>query len=142
MVEDEAAVREAVVAALRHEGFVARGYGDAVDPGTILGFAPDLAILDIRLPSGSGFALARRLRDRSALSIIFLTARDAVADRVEGLELGADDYVVKPFALEELLARIRAVLRRTGRLATVLEAGDLLVDESGGWATRTGRPIP
>ena len=142
VVEDEAAVREAVVAALRHEGFVARGYGDAVDPGAILGFAPDLAILDIRLPSGSGFALARRLRDRSALSIIFLTARDAVADRVEGLELGADDYVVKPFALEELLARIRAVLRRTGRLATVLEAGDLLIDESGGWATRTGRPIP
>jgi two-component system OmpR family response regulator len=123
VVEDEVAVREAVVAGLRHEGFVACGHGDAVDVGTILGFAPDLAILDVGLPSGSGFALARRLRDRSALSIIFLTARDAVADRVEGLELGADDYVVKPFALEELLARIRAVLRRTGRLATVLEAG-------------------
>jgi DNA-binding response OmpR family regulator len=142
VVEDETAVREAVVAGLRHEGFVARGYGDAIDAGTILEFAPDLAILDVRLPGGSGFTLARRLRDRSALSIIFLTARDAVADRVEGLELGADDYVVKPFALEELLARTRAVLRRTGRLATVLEAGDLLIDESGGWATRTGRPIP
>jgi DNA-binding response OmpR family regulator len=142
VVEDEAAVREAVVAGLRREGFVARGYGDAVDAGAILGFAPDLAILDIRLPTGSGFALARRLRDRSALSIIFLTARDAVADRIEGLELGADDYVVKPFALEELLARVRAVLRRTGRLATVLEAGELIIDESGGWAARAGRPIP
>jgi two-component system, OmpR family, response regulator len=142
VVEDEAAVRDAVVAALRHEGYVARGYGDAVEADTILGFAPDLAVLDIGLPSVSGFALARQLRDRSALSIIFLTARDAVADRVEGLELGADDYVVKPFALEELLARIRAVLRRSGRLATVLEVGDLLIDESGGWATRTGRALP
>ena len=142
VVEDEAAVRQAVVAGLRQEGFVARGFADAVDAGTILAVAPDLAILDVRLPSDSGFALARRLRDRSTVSIIFLTARDAVADRVEGLELGADDYVVKPFALEELLARVRAVLRRTGRLATVLEAGDLLIDESGGWATRTGRPIP
>jgi DNA-binding response OmpR family regulator len=142
VVEDEAAVREAVVTGLRHEGFVVRGYSDAVDGGTILGFVPDLAILDVRLPSGSGFALARRLRERSGVSIIFLTARDAVADRVEGLELGADDYVVKPFALEELLARIRAVLRRAGRLATVQEAGDLLIDENGGWATRSGRAIP
>jgi DNA-binding response OmpR family regulator len=141
VVEDEAAVRRAVLAGLRHEGFATRGFGDAVDPDAILGFAPDLAILDVRLPSGSGFALARRLRDRSTVSIMFLTARDAVADRVEGLELGADDYVVKPFALEELLARIRAVLRRSGRLSSVLEAGDLLVDESGGWATRTGRPL-
>ena len=142
VVEDQAAVREAAVASLRQEGFVARGYADAVDAGAILAFAPDLAILDVLLPSGSGFALGRRLRARSALSIIFLTARDAVADRVEGLELGADDYVVKPFALEELLARVRAVLRRTGRLATVLEAGDLLIDEGGGRVTRTGQPIP
>jgi DNA-binding response OmpR family regulator len=142
VVEDEAAVREAVLAGLRHEGFAARGFGDAVDPDAVLAFAPDLAVLDVRLPSGSGFALARRLRSRSTVSIIFLTARDAVADRVEGLELGADDYVVKPFALEELLARIRAVLRRTGRLSAVLEAGDLLIDEDGGWVTRTGRPVP
>jgi two-component system, OmpR family, response regulator len=141
VVEDEAAVRQAVLAGLRQEGFAVRGFGDAVDPDAILAFAPDLAVLDVRLPSGNGFALARRLRDRSTVSIIFLTARDAVADRVEGLELGADDYVVKPFALEELLARIRAVLRRSGRLPSVLEAGDLLVDESEGWATRTGRPL-
>jgi two-component system, OmpR family, response regulator len=141
VVEDQAAVRQAVLAGLRQEGFAARGFGDAVDPDAVLAFAPDLAVLDVRLPSGNGFALARRLRDRSTVSIIFLTARDAVADRVEGLELGADDYVVKPFALEELLARIRAVLRRSGRLPSVLEAGDLLIDESGGWATRTGRPL-
>jgi len=141
VVEDEAAVREAVLAGLRHEGFLATGFADAVDPETILAYAPDLAVLDVRLPSDSGFALARRLHARSEVSIIFLTARDAVADRVEGLELGADDYVVKPFALEELLARIRAVLRRSGRLATVLEVEELLVDEHGGWATRAGRDL-
>ena len=141
VVEDEAAVREALLAGLRQEGFAASGFADAVDPDAILACAPDLAILDVRLPSDSGFALARRLHARSEISIIFLTARDAVADRVEGLELGADDYVVKPFALEELLARIRAVLRRSGRLSAVLEVGDLLVDESGGSVTRRGHDV-
>ena len=138
VVEDETAVREAVLAGLRHEGFAASGFADVVEPEAILACAPDLAVLDVRLPSDSGFALARRLHARSEVSIIFLTARDAVADRVEGLELGADDYVVKPFALEELLARIRAVLRRSGRLSAVLEVGDVLIDEHGGWATRGG----
>ena len=142
MVEDEAAVRRAVLAGLRQEGFAASGFADAVEPDMILACAPDLAVLDVRLPSDSGFALARRLQARSEVSIIFLTARDAVADRVEGLELGADDYVVKPFALEELLARIRAVLRRSGRLSTVLEVGDLLIDEHGGWVKRRRQEIP
>jgi two-component system OmpR family response regulator len=142
VVEDESAVRRAVLAGLRQEGFAASGFADAVEPDTILACAPDLAVLDVRLPSDSGFALARRLRARSEVSIIFLTARDAVADRVEGLELGADDYVVKPFALEELLARIRAVLRRSGRLSTILEVGDLLIDEHGGWVKRHGQEIP
>jgi two-component system, OmpR family, response regulator len=141
VVEDETAVREAVIAGLRQEGFAASGFADAVDPDTILACAPDLAVLDVRLPSDSGFALARRLHARSEVSIIFLTARDTVADRVEGLELGADDYMVKPFALEELLARIRAVLRRSGRLAAVLEVGDLLIDEHGGRVTRRGQTI-
>ncbi len=142
VVEDETAVREAVLAGLRQEGFAASGFADAVHPDEILACAPDLALLDVRLPSDSGFALARRLHARSEVSIIFLTARDAVADRVEGLELGADDYVVKPFALEELLARIRAVLRRSGRLSAVLEVGDLLIDEHGGRVTRDGRDVP
>ena len=141
VVEDEAAVREAVLAGLRQEGFAANGFADAVEPDTILACAPDLAILDVRLPSDSGFVLARRLHARSEISIIFLTARDAIADRVEGLELGADDYVVKPFALEELLARIRAVLRRSGRLSTVLEVGDVLIDEHGGNVTRRGLQV-
>jgi DNA-binding response OmpR family regulator len=142
VVEDEAAVRDAVLAGLRQEGFAASGFADAVDADVILACAPDLAVLDVRLPSDSGFALARRLHARSEVSIIFLTARDTVADRVEGLELGADDYVLKPFALEELLARIRAVLRRSGRLAAVLDVGDLLIDEHGGWVTRRGQDVP
>lgn len=141
VVEDEAAVREAVLDGLRDDGFVATGFADAVDVETVLAGAPDLAVLDIALPGGSGFVLARALRARSTVSIIFLTARDAVADRVRGLELGADDYLVKPFALEELLARVRAVLRRYGRLSAVLEAGDLLIDEDEGLVTRAGVPI-
>ena len=142
VVEDEAAVREAVLAGLRHEGFAVQGFADAVDPEAILACVPDLAVLDVALPTNNGFDLARRLHARSEVSIIFLTARDAVADRVQGLELGADDYVVKPFALEELLARIRAVLRRSGRLSAVLEVGDLLIDEQGGRVTCRGQKIP
>ena len=103
----------------------------------MLAVAPDLAILDV-LPSGNGFDLARSLRQQRELPIIFLTARDAVADRVAGLELGADDYLVKPFALEELMARVRAVLRRRGAIPQVLEVEQLLVDEEHGFAARAG----
>jgi DNA-binding response OmpR family regulator len=141
VVEDEPRVLDAVLTSLRGEGFVAQGFADVVDAERILAGAPDLAVLDVALPGGSGFTLARELRTRSSVSIIFLTARDAVADRVRGLELGADDYVVKPFALEELLARARAVLRRYGHLSAVLEAGDLLVDEGDGTASRAGVPL-
>jgi two-component system OmpR family response regulator len=84
---------------------------------------------------------ARSLRRQRELAIIFLTARDAVADRVAGLERGADDYLVKPCALEELLARVRAVLRRRGAIPRVLEAGRLLVDEEHGFAVRAGREL-
>ncbi len=103
--------------------------------------APDLAVLDVMLPGGDGFALARQLRARRNVPVLFLTARDAIADRVAGFALGADDYLVKPFALEELLARARAVLRRTGRIGAVVEAGDLLLDESVGGLTRDGAPV-
>jgi DNA-binding response OmpR family regulator len=112
VIEDEQPVRDAILAALRAERFTATGFEDLPRPADVLALAPDLAILDVLLPSGNGFALARLLRERRELPIIFLTARDAVADRVAGLELGADDYLVKPFALEELMARVRAVLRR------------------------------
>jgi two-component system OmpR family response regulator len=141
IVEDEAAVLEAATAAFRGEGYAVIPFRDAPDPDALLAHAPDLAILDVMLPGGDGFTLARELQARRQLPIVFLTARDAVADRVAGLGLGADDYLVKPFALEELLARARAVLRRSGRLSAVLESGDLLLDEAGGRATRDGRAL-
>ena len=141
VVEDEQPVRDAVLAALRAERFTATAFEDLPRPGDVLAAAPDLAILDVLLPSGSGFDLARSLRQRHDLPIIFLTARDAVADRVAGLELGADDYLVKPFALEELMARVRAVLRRRGAIPQVLEAAQVLVDEEHAFATRAGRDL-
>jgi DNA-binding response OmpR family regulator len=141
VIEDEQPVRDAVLAALRAERFTASGFDDLPRPGDVLAVAPDLAILDVLLPSGNGFELARSLRQRRELPIIFLTARDAVADRVAGLELGADDYLVKPFALEELMARVRAVLRRRGAIPQVLEVERLLVDEEHGFALRAGRDL-
>jgi DNA-binding response OmpR family regulator len=141
LVEDEPSVREAVERALRREGFSVNSFSDYVEPATIIGAAPDLAVLDVMLPHGDGLELARRLRSHRDLPIVFLTARDAIDDRIAGFALGADDYVVKPFALEELLARVRAVLRRTGRLGAPVEAGDIVVDEQIGIATRAGRNL-
>jgi two-component system, OmpR family, response regulator len=138
LVEDEESVREAVARALELDGVTVTAFADCPDPDLILAAAPDLAVLDVMLPGGDGFDLARRLRAGRDLPIVFLTARDAVEDRLGGFELGADDYLVKPFALEELLARVRAVLRRTGRLGAAIEAGDVVVDEQTGLATRTG----
>jgi DNA-binding response OmpR family regulator len=141
VVEDEQPVRDAVCGALVAERFTAAAFDDMPDPRDVLALAPDLAILDILLPGGDGFQLARSLRQRRELPIIFLTARDAVSDRVAGLELGADDYLIKPFALEELMARVRAVLRRRGTIPQVLEVERLLVDDEHGFATRAGREL-
>lgn len=141
VVEDEEPVRLAIERALRREGLSVAAFAGFAAPDLILGFAPDLVILDVGLPNGDGFDLARRLRAGRDVPIIFLTARDAVEDRLHGFELGADDYLVKPFALEELLARLRAVLRRTGRLDRVIDAGDLIIDEPAGLASRGGAPL-
>ncbi len=141
VIEDEQSVREAVLDALRAERFKVAAFADLPHPREVLAAAPDLMILDVMLPGGSGFELARSLRAQHELPIIFLTARDAVADRVAGLELGADDYLIKPFALEELMARVRAVLRRRGAIPQVLEVERLLVDEERGFAARAGREI-
>jgi DNA-binding response OmpR family regulator len=141
VIEDEQPVRDAALAALGAERFAATGFEDLPPPEDVLAVAPDLAILDVLLPSGNGFELARRLRQQRELPIIFLTARDAVADRVAGLELGADDYLIKPFALEELMARVRAVLRRRGAIPQVLEIERLLIDEEHGFAARSGREL-
>jgi two-component system OmpR family response regulator len=141
VIEDEAAVRTGVAAALEREGLVVSAFADSVEVQTVEATMPDLVVLDVGLPHGDGFELARRLRARRDVPIVFLTARDAVADRLTGFEIGADDYLVKPFALEELLARVRAVLRRGGRHTAPLEVGDVLVDEQAGLAFRKGQPL-
>jgi DNA-binding response OmpR family regulator len=141
VVEDESSVREAVVRALEADGLAVASFADYADARAILATGPDLAVLDVMLPGGDGFALAQALRAKRDVPVVFLTARDAVEDRLAGFDAGADDYLVKPFALEELLARVRAVLRRTGRLTGPLTAGDLLVDEDGGAAWRGGHDL-
>jgi two-component system, OmpR family, response regulator len=142
VVEDEDALRDAVSAALESDGHAVTAFADGREPERILACSPDLAVLDVLLPGEDGFAVARRLRAARNVAVVFLTALDGLDDRLNGFALGADDYLVKPFALEELLARVRAVLRRAGRVAEPLEAGDLLVDEAAALATRAGRPLP
>ncbi|THB68625.1 MAG: DNA-binding response regulator [Desulfovibrio sp.] len=103
----------------------------------------DLLLLDVNLPVMDGFTLMRKLRGlRSDVPVIMLTARDSVEDRVEGLDAGADDYLTKPFAFEELLARIRAAMRRPGaRSEPVLVYGDIELDPASGRARRNGKPL-
>jgi DNA-binding response OmpR family regulator len=141
LVEDEPSVLGALEQALTGEGLTVSTFSDFADPAEILATAPDLAVLDVILPSGDGFELARRIRTRRDLPVIFLTARSSVEDRIAGFDLGADDYLVKPFAVEELLARVRAVLRRTGRLGSTLDVGDVLVDEEAGLGSRRGQDL-
>jgi DNA-binding response OmpR family regulator len=143
LIEDEAAIRDAVTAALTGDGYLVRGQADGMLLRDLAEeFRPDLAILDITLPGPDGLALARRLRAGGDLPILFLTARDGLEDRLAGFAAGADDYLVKPFALTEMLARVHALLRRSGRLRSVtIEAGDLVLDESARAAWRVGRPL-
>jgi two-component system response regulator MprA len=116
VVDDEPAVRDALERALRTAGYLVRTADDGAKAlDAIAEERPDVVVLDVLMPVMDGFEACRRLRgsgDRTP--VLMLTARDAVGDRVDGLDAGADDYVVKPFALDELLARIRALLRRSG----------------------------
>jgi two-component system OmpR family response regulator len=144
VVEDDAAIRDAVVVALGDEGYEVRL---AEDGSSALRraeeFRPDLAIVDIRLPTGpDGLAVARRIREAKDLPVLFLTAADGLEDRLAGFAAGADDYIVKPFSMPELLMRIRAILRRTGSLRSgAWQVGDLLVDEAARIVTRNGAVI-
>ena len=129
VVEDEDAIADPLVAGLRREGYdVSRV---ATGKGALEASPTDLVLLDLRLPDIDGLDVCRQLRERSRVPIIVLTARGEEADRVVGLELGADDYVVKPYGLRELIARIRAVMRRAATLGTsgTLRVDGLEVDE-------------
>src|SRR5689334_20127241 len=112
LIEDEVSITEPLAEALRSEGFETRVAGTVAEALELARSSPDLVLLDVMLPDGSGFDVCRELRRTSQVPIIMLTARGDETDRIVGLEIGADDYVVKPFSAREVVARIRAVLRR------------------------------
>ncbi len=128
LVEDDRDIADPLVVGLRREGFDVTHVGTAAE--ALAAPLPDLVLLDLGLPDAHGFEVCRQLRMRSTVPIIMLTARNDEVDRVAGLELGADDYVVKPFAMRELAARIRAVSRRslTPAPADTQQIGPLKVD--------------
>lgn len=139
VVEDSDAIREMVVEALGAAGYACEGCVDGAElEKTLDGYRPDLVVLDVMLPGRDGFALVDVVRDWGEVGVIMLTARDALPDRLRGLDGGADDYVVKPFELSELVSRVGAVLRRRGRLPATIQVGDLLVDRGAGVAARAG----
>lgn len=133
-------IRRPLAQALRGSGYRVQERPDGTDfEGVVDGFRPDLVVLDLMLPGGrDGVTLARILRARGNAAVLMLTARDGVPDRVLGFEAGADDYVVKPFATVEVLARVSAILRRLGRIPATIEVGDLILDEGAVVAVRAG----
>ena len=141
VVEDEEAIAQPLAEGLRREGFTVTVAGTAAE--ALAAGEADVVLLDLRLPDGDGLDVCRELRARSEVPIIVVTARGEEVDRVVGLELGADDYVVKPFGMRELIARIRAVTRRThGRpQETPLRIGGLELDERGRHASIGGKEL-
>ena len=130
LVEDEEKLARMVEMELRYEGYeVTKAFDGRTGLEQALSGKHDLVLLDIMLPQLSGMEVLRRLRRESDLPVIMLTARDSVVDKVSGLDSGADDYITKPFAIEELLARIRAALRKGGSAkGTLLCAGEVVMD--------------
>ena len=147
VVDDEVNIAELLAMALRYEGWevrMAHTGSRAVTAAREL--APDVIVLDVMLPDFDGYEVLRRVRGRTPeVPVLFLTARDAVEDRVAGLTAGGDDYVTKPFSLEEVVARLRALLRRSGartvESSNVLVVGDLTLDEDSHEVTRDGDDI-
>jgi two-component system OmpR family response regulator len=146
VVDDEPNLAEVVTMALRFNGFTVETAGTGREAlAAVSRFKPHLMVLDVMLPDMEGFEVASRLgAQRAGVPIIFLTARDATEDKVRGLSGGGDDYMTKPFSLEELVARIRTILRRTGRASAEsarLVFEDLELDEESREVTRGGAPI-
>ncbi|MFI6218098.1 response regulator transcription factor [Nocardia brasiliensis] len=144
VVDDEDSVREALVRAMDSEGYETRAAADgAAALAEIQRWQPEVVLLDVLMPFMDGLTACRRLRARGDRTpILMLTARDAVADRVDGLDAGADDYLVKPFDLDELLARVRALVRRTyPEDGAVLSCADLVMDTTAHTVRRAARPV-
>jgi len=126
IVEDEPSISEVVSLYLRRAGYEVACFSDGlVALNSLIDSLPDLIILDVMLPGMDGFTLTRNLRDKSDIPIILLTSRREESDRIAGLELGADDYVVKPFSSQELVSRVRAVLRRVRAASEISKEGIL-----------------
>ena len=147
VVDDEPNIVDVVTMALRFHGFEVASAGTGREAlAQVAAFTPHLIVLDVMLPDMEGFDVAERLgAQRGRVPIIFLTARDATEDKVRGLTGGGDDYVTKPFSLEELVARVRTVLRRTGQAEADsgrLVVGDVELDEEAHEVTRAGTPVP
>jgi two-component system, OmpR family, response regulator len=147
VVDDEAVLAEMVSMALRYEGWNISTAGDGSSAiATARAQRPDVVVLDVMLPDMSGLDVLHKLREENPqLPVLLLTAKDAVEDRIAGLTAGGDDYVTKPFSIEEVVLRLRALLRRTG-VTTVdsgaqLVVGDLVLDEDSHEVTRAGEPI-
>ncbi|HEV7212727.1 MAG TPA: response regulator transcription factor [Blastococcus sp.] len=143
VVDDEPSLCELLSMALRYEGWeVATAQDGTAAVKTAREFRPDAVVLDVMLPDMDGLEVLRRLRaDAPLVPVVFLTARDAVEDRIAGLTAGGDDYVTKPFSLEEVAARLRGLLRRTSRAVSddgLLVVGDLTLDEESHEVTRGG----
>lgn len=147
VVDDEVALSELLAMALRYEGWEVRSAGDGA--GAVRSareFRPDTVVLDVMLPDMDGLAVLGRLRrELPGVPVLFLTARDAVEDRIAGLTAGGDDYVTKPFSLEEVVARLRGLIRRSGTAAvrseSLLAVGDLTLDEDSHEVWRGGDSI-
>lgn len=141
IVEDEQNIARFLALELKHEGFEVEVTSDGrLGLHTFENGQFDIVLIDIMVPGINGLELTRRIRKQSAVPILLVTARDAVMDKVSGLEAGADDYIVKPFAIEELLARIRAILRRSDRLAHI-EDDRFMINESSRQVTFEGGKI-
>jgi two-component system OmpR family response regulator len=146
VVDDEPNIVDVVTMALRFQGFEVESAGTGAEAlAAVASFRPQLIVLDVMLPDMEGFDVAERLgAQRARVPIIFLTARDDTADKVRGLTIGGDDYVTKPFSLEELIARVRTILRRTGLAepdSGRLVFGDLELDEETREVTRAGELV-
>jgi two-component system OmpR family response regulator len=142
VVEDSDTIREMVAEALTEVGYHTEIRPDGDDLESVLdGARPDLVVLDVMLPGRDGFTLIDVIRTWGDAGIVLITARDGLPDRLRGLDGGADDYVVKPFELAELVSRVGAVLRRRGRLPQVVQFGDLTLDVTAGVAARDGHRL-
>ncbi|MGC4770647.1 response regulator transcription factor [Micromonospora sp. DT44] len=148
VVDDEATLTDLLSMALRYEGWQVRSAGNGMAAlSAARQFQPDAVVLDVMLPDLDGFQVLRRLREYApTVPVLFLTARDAVEERIAGLTVGGDDYVTKPFSLEEVIARLRALLRRSGFAVAaheeaLLTVGDLSLDEDSHEVRRAGQLV-